>query len=373
MNLVAATAVVGGSIGVVASTSSIAGATNPLSGVACPVLGATLTYKNVTYTCIKLGKKLVWNGGVVHPAAPMLPTGNYDTTPAGKLLWQETFAGAQGTPPPSNVWTAVTGATGYGTGEVENNTTNPANLGYDGQGNLAITAKCIATAIPGCASSSQTWGSTWTSARIWTENKLNFQYGQIEARIWMPAGSFNWPAFWMMGQEYNSNQPGTGWPYCGELDIAEGLQNDSQDQATIHSNIPGSSADWGEGTGLTQVAPLTKAQMTGGWHNYGILWTPNSIVYILDGKAWAMETYNPTTKDVTQTVGTTSLTVGPGTAISSEGGNWPFNAPFFLILNDAVGGAASPVAPNGSTATMKINWVKAYQDGTYGAVTVPKH
>ena len=55
------------------------------------------------------------------------------------------------------------------------------------------------------------------------------------------------------------------------------------DQAMIHSNIPGMSKDWGNGAGLTQVAPLTQSSMIGGWHNYGILWKPNSITFILDG------------------------------------------------------------------------------------------
>ena len=111
--------------------------------------------------------------------------------------------------------------------------------------------------------------------------------------------------------------------------------------------------------------------MTSGWHTYGILWKPNYIAYILDGKAWAMDTYDPTTKRVTKTVGTASVSYGPGTPISSVGGNWPFNAPFFIILNNAVGGVSSPVAPNGSSGTMKINWIKYYQYAGYGAATVP--
>ena len=174
-----------------------------------------------------------------------------------------------------------------------------------------------------------------------------------------------------MGQDYSSGQTDTGWPYCGELDIAEGLQNNTQDQATIHSNIPGTSTDWGEGSGLTQVAPINSAKMTGGWNTYGILWKPNSISFTLNGKVWAMDTYNPTTKDVTQTVGKQSVKMGPGTAISSRGGNWPFNQPFFIILNNAIGGVSSPVAPNGSTSTMKVNWIKYYKYAGYGTTTAP--
>ena len=356
---------------VASCTVATAGAAaKSLKGQSCPVKGATLTASGVKYTCVVVNKKLVWNAGVkITPIVSTLPAGNFDLKPGGPLVWSEYFTGPAGSPVDSNVWTPVTGYGTYGTGEIENNTSLPANLAQDGSGNLVITAKCIATTSPGCTASSQPMGQTWTSARIWTENKATFQYGQLEARIWMPTGSFNWPAFWMMGKVYNSNQTNTGWPYCGELDIAEGLQHNTTDQATIHANIPGSSTDWGEGTGLTQVAPISAAKMTSGWHTYGILWKPNSIPFILDGKAWASDTYNPATKDVTQTVGKQSIKVGPGTPISSMGGDWPFNKPFFIIMNNAIGGVGSPVAPNGSSSTMKVNWIKYYKYSGYGVTT----
>jgi beta-glucanase (GH16 family) len=374
-------------------TSTLVGAASNASassikGQSCPVLGAKLTTGGYTYTCTsvtvtvnkKKVKKLEYGAGVKVPPTTTtttaktisLPSGNFDTTPGGSLIFQENFEGAAGSSVNSAIWTPVTGAGQYGTGEIENNTSSAANLQEDGSGNLVITAQCVATTSPGCESSAQSMGSTWTSARIWTENKATFEYGQLEARIWMPTGSFNWPAFWMMGESYGAATNQTSWPLCGELDIAEGLQGNTQDQATIHSNIPGTTTDWGEGSGLTQVAPLTGSSMTSGWHTYGILWQPNSIAFILDGKVWAEDVYNPTTTDVTQTEltstgATVSTTYGPGTAISSEGGNWPFNAPFFIILNDAVGGVSSPIAPNGSSGTMKINWIKYYKYNGYGS------
>ncbi len=379
-------------VAVVAAFSTVvsAGASpKTLKGTACPVLGLTVNYKGLKYTCVKVSvvvkkktvKKLEWNAGVkIVPVttttavgtAP-LPTQNFDNTPAGALLWQESFTAAAGTSPDQNVWTPVTGFGTYGTGEIENNTSLPSNVSTDGNGNLVITATCVATTSPGCTATNQPMGQTWTSARIWTSGKATFQYGQLEARIWMPTGSYNWPAFWMMGQEYTSGAPQTGWPYCGELDIAEGLQNDTQDQATIHSNETGSSADWAQGGGLTQIAPISTAQMTSGYNNYGIVWAPNTITFILNGKAWARDTYNPKTMDVTQTIIVSgkqqSATFGPGTAITSIGGNWPFNNPFFIILNDAIGGIVSPVAPNGTSSTMKIQWVHYYKNGNYGTTT----
>jgi beta-glucanase (GH16 family) len=313
------------------------------------------------------------SSATTYAKAPNLKTTNFDKTPDGPLLWSETFNDPAGTSPTSSIWTPVTGSgPQYGTGEVENNTNSTTNLEEDGSGNLLIIAHCIATTSPGCEATQQGYGSTWTSARIWTYGKKNFKYGQLEARIWMPRGSYNWPAFWMMGASYTSGTPQAGqenWPMCGELDIAEGLHGNTKEQATIHANMPGTSSDWADGSGLTQTAPITGSAMTSGWHTYGILWKPNSISYTLDGKVWATDTYNPHNGDITTTQGGSSATYGPTTPFTFVGGDWPFNKPFFIILNNAIGGVSSPVAPNGSTSTMKVNWIHYYKYEGYGSVS----
>lgn len=45
-------------------------AATPITGKTCPKLGAKQVYKGKTFTCIKSGKKLVWNKGVVIVAVP---------------------------------------------------------------------------------------------------------------------------------------------------------------------------------------------------------------------------------------------------------------------------------------------------------------
>jgi len=293
----------------------------------------------------------------------------------GHLLWSETFTGAAGTPPPSSTWQAVTGSgPQYGTGEIENNTNSTTNLYEDGLGNLIIKAICTPSSTP-CTSSQQPMGANWTSARIWTEGLRTFKYGQIEARIWMPSGSWNWPAFWMMGENFLHKDTNNlySWPYCGEIDIAEGLVNNTREQSTIHSNVPGTGADWLGGSGFTQTAPITGAKMTSGYHNYGILWKPNEISYTLDGKIWATDTYIPSTGNIKITQpGKAPLIYGEGSGAQvpvQVGGTWPFNNRFFLILNDAIGGIVSPVAPNGTTSTMKVQWVKYYTYKGYGSTS----
>ena len=303
-------------------------------------------------------------------------TSSNDTTvnAGGRLLWSETFAGANGTQPPSSIWQPVTGSGTYGTGEIETNTNSPANLYQDGLGNLIIKAICTPSTTP-CTDSGQAMGTNWTSARIWTMGQRTFKYGQIEARIWMPAGSWNWPAFWMMGENFlhKDTNANYNWPMIGEIDIAEGLVNNTKEQSTIHSNNPSTSGDWLGGNGLTQTAPITGRAMTSGYHTYGILWKPNSIAYTLDGKVWATDTYLPATGNIKITQpGKAPLIYGEGRGAQvpvQVGGTWPFNNRFFLIFNDAIGGVVSPVAPNGTTSTMKIQWVKYYSYQGYGSTS----
>ena len=281
---------------------------------------------------------------------------NFDVT-HGSLLWSEDFSGAAGAPPASSVFTPEVGQyTGtapglanwnYGTGEIEDNTASPTNLGTDGNGNLAITSLCTVN----CTTS-----GNWTSARISTAGKVDFQYGQIEARIKLPAGSFNWPAFWMLGQNFFPSQ---SWPNCGEIDIAEGLQGDSVDQATLHANYPGTSSDWGGGSGVTLTAPLSS--ISAGFHTYGILWTPTSISFILDGHEWGSDVYDAAAGTVTQTNGDSVSTFKIGGQV------WPFDQPFFLIFDDAI--PAGTVAANGTTSTMDVSWIKYYSYEGYGQVS----
>ncbi len=282
---------------------------------------------------------------------------NYDTTPGGPLLWSETFTGTAGTGLNAAIWTPEIGqyvgvAAGlpdwpYGTGEIENNTANPANVSLDGSGNLAITATCTTS----CAS-----GGNWTSARISTAGKANFQYGQLEARIKVPAGPFNWPAFWMLGQNFFT---GTNWPNSGEIDIMEGLGNNSVNQSTLHANYPGG-GDWNGGGGVTMYASSI-SDLSSGYHTFGMLWTPNEIQFTLDGLVYGSDTYNASAGTVTQQIGTSTSTFTIGGQV------WPFNQPFFIILQDAIPGGTS--APNGSSGTMSVDWIKYYSYQGYGAVT----
>lgn len=127
-----------------------------------------------------------------------------DPTPLalGQLKWSEEFNynGALD----SSHWSFDTGNSGWGNAEVQSYTSSSDNIEVTG-GNAVINVKRN--------------GNDFTSARIRTDGKVEFQYGSVEARIKLPnlANGF-WPAFWLLGSSFYT---GTGWPACGEIDILE--------------------------------------------------------------------------------------------------------------------------------------------------------
>ncbi|MDE2052878.1 MAG: glycoside hydrolase family 16 protein, partial [Gammaproteobacteria bacterium] len=195
----------------------------------------------------------------------------------------------------------------------------------------------------------------YTSARIDTRRRFSFQYGRLEARIWMPEGQGIWPAFWLLGD----NVDAVGWPACGEVDIMErinqaGLPPRGMDPSP--SPPPGTS-DWNKGslhgTGFTGNAIGTlyyfKDGVTAaGWHTYGIIKRPGRIEFYIDDPTHPYATLTPR-----------SIASLPGTV-------WPFDngQSFYLILNIAVGGDW-PGSPDSSThfpATMRVDYVRLYSN-----------
>jgi hypothetical protein len=264
-------------------------------------------------------------------------------TGAANLMWSEDFTGDTGTLPSASNWTSLLGDGfsqlgfyNYGTGEIESNT--PENGKLDGAGNLAIVARYSA--------------GTWTSDRIWTQGKVGFKYGKVEARIKMPSGNFNWPAFWMLGTNYlfpNNLAGSVPWPNSGEIDIVELMQSNSVLQSTLHGNDPGTNNDWNGGAGVTRIHPsVTASELTSDFHNYGILWETNTITFTLDGNE--IVTNSLIGNFIIQSIG--------GSEISrfNSGGSWPFNAPFFLILNNAIP-SGTPAPIEGTSSTMLIDWI----------------
>ncbi len=147
----------------------------------------------------------------------------------------------------------------------------------------------------------------YTSASITTECRQYWRYGRIEVRAKLPTGRGTWPAIWMLGQNIGK----VGWPKCGEIDI---MENVGFDPDVIHANIHTDAYNHVKGTNkgdrITIKAPYDD------FHVYAVDWSPKRITMSVDGKSYF--TYE---------------NEGTGEAV------WPFDQPFYLILNLAIGGS----------------------------------
>lgn len=174
----------------------------------------------------------------------------------------------------------------------------------------------------------------YTSTRLNSKGKQEFLYGRIEFRAKMPSsqGKGTWPALWMLG----SNKDKVNWPKCGEIDIMEyvGFQPD-----TTHSNIH---TQYQNGiTDFHRFTALATAEEE--FHNYGIIWTKDSIKFYVDTPNNITNIYSPKVK---------------------TDDNWPFNQPFFLIMNFAVSGnwgGKKGVDETIFPQSMVVDYVRVYQ------------
>jgi beta-glucanase (GH16 family) len=264
----------------------------------------------------------------------------------GKLLWSDEFVGQAGSQASSMSWTPrfCGHAASNGGGTCHNNEQQyyiPEAITQDGSdsGNLIITTKRI-TQPPTNGGICYVGLCSFTSGRLDTQGKLSFKYGFIEARIKMPAGSGNWPAFWMLGDNINQ----VGWPYSGEMDIVE-IHSDRPTlttSATHFSVTDTPNTCCGNHRFVFDEVPVG-VDVSFDFHTYAIAWLPNSISYYFDGRL----------------VGNTTP--------SRVSGKWAFNEKFFLILNNAVGSFGGSWASLQSS-TMKIDWVRSYQLNGFGEV-----
>ena len=268
--------------------------------------------------------------------------------PQGTLVWSDEFAnstGANAQPNPA-IWMYLTGADSnssvdihcaYGSGASPCNTAFPNSfVGTDGY--LHIVAQQPSTGV-------------YTSARMQTQGLFSFQYGRLEARIWVPEGQGIWPAFWLEG----NNSATVGWPGCGEMDVMERINAGGLPPTGTQSNPAPGTTDWNEGSihgagftggNLGSTFDFTGGQTAAGWHTYGMIKTANSIAYYVDDPAHPYVTFTPSS------------------IAGLSGSVWPFDngQGNYIILNIAVGGSW-PGAPNASSvfpSTMLVDYVRVY-------------
>lgn len=171
----------------------------------------------------------------------------------------------------------------------------------------------------------ETEGFNYSSARITTQDKFEFQYGRIEVRAKLPSAGGTWPAIWMLGENFDT----VNWPNCGEIDIMEHVGNNlGEVLGTLH--YPGNSGGGGVSQGTTVENVATE------FHKYTMEWTEDHIVFLVDGEVY---------HEFTDMAGT------------------PFvDHEFFLIFNVAMGGTlGGNIDPSFTQDAMEIDYVRVYQ------------
>lgn len=238
------------------------------------------------------------------------------------LTISDEFDGEAGTPPDSSIWTYDTGGDGFGNNQLEFNTDRVENVSLDGEGNLRIRAL-----------EESFMGNDYTSGRIKTQGLFEQEHGRFEARIKLPEGAGLWPAFWMLGSNFDE----VGWPDCGEIDIMEYLGREPDRVfGTLH------------GPGYSAIDSISNdVRLQGGetfaddFHVFAIEWDPGRITFSVDGQVY----HTVRSADV------------------RAKGDWVFNNEFFLLLNLAVGGTlGGPVGPDTVfPADMLIDYVRIFE------------
>ena len=173
-------------------------------------------------------------------------------------------------------------------------------------------------------------GNEVLSARM--NSRESWQYGYVEDRIRLPKGKGTWPAFWMMPVDQRE-----GWPACGEIDIMEEVgTNPNYTSSSIHCTA------YNHVKGTQKTAERFTAGAEGEYHVYALEWTADYIRTFVDGQPLFYFANDGQRKAAT----------------------WPFDKPFFVILNLAWGGmwgGMNGVDESALPTTMSVDYVRVFQ------------
>lgn len=191
----------------------------------------------------------------------------------------------------------------------------------------------------------------FTSARLTTKGKGAWQYGRVEVRAKLPSGQGTWPAIWMLPEE-DVYGP---WAASGEIDILEAVNLGTPCaicDGGVENRILGTlhfGGTWPHN--LHKGVEVSMPEVLDGFHVFGIEWQPGQIIWTFDGRQYGRQ------------IAADWSTTG------SRDGNAPFDRPFHLIINLAIGGRLAEgrgqggVSEEGFPKEMEIDWVRIWQGG----------
>jgi len=236
-----------------------------------------------------------------------------------KLVWSDEFNDS-GLPDASK-WSYDVGGSGWGNNETQYYTNARKENAEVKDGCLYITAI-----------KEDFEGKSYTSARLVSKGKGDWKYGRFEIRAKLPAGTGTWPAIWMLPSE---NKYG-GWPKSGEIDIMESL---GYIPYFVAATVQTENYSHIQGTQKTAITPVSDCYTT--FHNYVLEWDELELRFYVDSNLYL--TFR-----------------NDGTGIAA----WPFDKPFHLILNVAIGGTfggAQGIDDNIFPQELVVDYVRIYQ------------
>ena len=276
-----------------------------------------------------------------------------------RLAWSDEFAG----PAIDRAkWDFDVDCWGGGNNERQCYTDRPQNAAIE-NGALVITARkesFTGPAFPPHMRSSAPDPAAlatkpFTSARLVTRGKAAWQYGRIEVRAKLPAGQGTWPAVWMLPEDPAYG----GWASSGEIDILEAVN-----LGVACSACPGGRENTLLGTlhfgGRWPDNALASTEthapdILDGFHTFGIVWAPGRIDWTYDGRVYATKRRGDWWTD------------------ASDAPDAPFDRPFHLILNLAIGGGLAEerglkgVDESGFPKRLEVDWVRVWKCRPDGA------
>lgn len=270
------------------------------------------------------------------------------------MVWSDEFDGDK---IDRSKWGFDVDCWGGGNDEHQCYTKSPRNAAIE-DGKLVITARYERVTGPALPEHLRRTSATpeaeatrdISSARLSTRGKASWRYGKVEVRAKLPQGQGTWPAIWMLPEKDRYG----GWAASGEIDILEAVNlgvpcakcpggRENTILGTLHFG-----GKWPNNKHKGEEVPFPEV-LDGGFHTYAIEWGPERITWQVDGKTYAVRT-----ADEWSTTG-------------SKVRGAPFDQPFHLILNLAIGGKLAEtrglggVRLDGYPKRMEIDWVRVWQ------------
>lgn len=302
-----------------------------------------------------IGSNYVYYNFIGNPNAPRPNEADHGDIPLGtptdpaiagmNLIWQDEFSG---TALDTSKWNYETGyyigddpnSWGWGNAEMQHYTNSSQNV-FVTDGKLNIRALNDHRSFP----QDPNRYAEYSSGKINTKNHMSLQYGRVDIRAKLPTGDGIWPALWMLPKDsvYGA------WAASGEIDIME-----------ARGRLPGTTtgavhfgSQWPSNRYIAGEYHFPQGQtFANDYHVYSMVWEDSNMKWYVDGKFFFKvnrEQWH--------------------SAAAPNNPNAPFDQPFYLIMNLAVGGhfdGGRTPAPSDIPATMQVDYVRVYKEGSSG-------